>query len=80
MRFEKSLSTTSGLETSSLTRRLAFTSWSLAVVISRSTHRRSSLARASVVVIRPDSRSDVHRLRINALRASVSRLKWRPLF
>ena len=41
-----------------------------------------SFARASVVVILPLglSSSDVHRLRISALRASVSRLKWRPLF
>src|SRR5213082_755938 len=79
MRFENSLSTTSGLETSSLTRRRALTSCALATVISRSTHRRSSFARGSVVVMRLCSSRDVHRLRISALRASVSRLKWRPL-
>src|SRR2546430_3559809 len=80
MRLENSLSTTSGLETSRLTRRLALTSWSFAVVMSRSTQRRSSFARASVVVTRLCSSSEVHRLRISALRASVSRLKRRPLF
>ena len=82
MRLENSLSTTSGFEISALTRRRALTSPSFAVVISLSTQRRSSLARASVVVIRPLGLSsrDVHRLRISALRASVSRLKRRPLF
>src|SRR6266849_1945718 len=80
MRFENNLSTTSGLETSALTRRRAVMSWALAVVIRRSTHRRSSLARASVVVMRPLSSSDVHNPRISALREFVSRLKRRPLF
>src|SRR6266550_2447516 len=78
MRFENNLSTTSGLDTSALTRRRAAMSWALAVVMRRSTHRRSSLARASVVVMRPLSSSDVHRLRMSALRASVSRLKRLP--
>jgi hypothetical protein len=80
MRLENSLSTTSGFDTSALTRRRALTSWPFAVVISLSTQRRSSFARASVVVMRPVSNNDVHRLRISALRASVSRLKRRPLF
>src|SRR3989440_7367003 len=69
-----------GLETSALTRRRALTSWSFAVVIRRSTQRRSSFARASVVVMRPLSSSHVDRLLIHAVRASVSRLKRRPLF
>src|ERR1700716_3105959 len=62
------------------TRRRALRSWPLAVVIRRATHRVSSLAFGSVVVMRPCSSSDVQRVRHSALRASVSRLKWRPAF
>ena len=78
---ENSRSTTSGLEISALTLRRDAMSPAFAVVMSRSTHRRSSFARASVVVMPLGlSSSDVHRLRISALRWSVGRLKRRPLF
>src|SRR5207302_395454 len=80
MRLLNSLSATSSWEMSRATRRRAARSSALASVMRRSTQRRSSLALASVVVIRPCSSRDVHRLRISALRALVSRLKWRPLF
>src|SRR5215467_5378545 len=80
MRLLNSLSATSSLEISRAMRRLAARSSALASVIRRSTQRRSSLALASVVVIRPCCSSDVHRLRMSALRASVSRLKCRPVF
>src|SRR5579872_7837 len=81
MRFENSRSTTSGFEISSLTLRRAAMSPALAVVMRRSTQRRISLARASVVVMPfALSSNDVHRLRISALRWSVGRLKRRPLF
>src|SRR5690349_2943548 len=78
MRLLNSLSATSSCEISRATRRRAARSSSLAVVIRRSTQRRSSLALASVVVIRPCASRSVHRLRISALRALVSRLRWRP--
>src|SRR5215471_12601399 len=80
MRLLNSLSATSSWEISRATRRRAAMSSALASVIRRSTQRRSSLALASVVVIRPCASRSEHRLRISALRALVSRLKWRPLF
>src|SRR5215813_8129930 len=80
MRLLNSLSATSSLEISRATLRRAARSSAFASVIRRSTQRRSSFALASVVVIRPCSSNDVQRLRISALRAFVSRLRWRPLF
>src|SRR5205807_9714103 len=79
MRFANSLSATSAFEMSRATRRRAARSSPFASVMMRSTHRRSSFAFASVVVIRPASSSEVHRLRMSALRALVSRLRCRPL-
>src|SRR5690349_14137289 len=79
MRLLNSLSATSSLEISRATLRRAARSSAFASVIRRSTQRRSSFALASVVVIRPCSSKDVQRLRISALRAFASRLRWRPL-
>src|SRR5437016_1372174 len=76
----KSRSVTSRSSTIASTARRAATLSFLAVVMTRSTQRRSSLPLASVVSMRPWSSSDVTRLRLIALRCAVDRPNFRPAF
>src|ERR1700674_233715 len=76
----KSRSVTSRSSTKESTARRAATLSVLAVVMTFSTQRRSSLPLASVVSIRPWSSKDVTRLRLIALRCAVLRLNLRPAF
>src|SRR5438132_1016140 len=76
----KSRSVTSRSSTMASTARRAATLSFLAVVMTFSTQRRSSLPLASVVSIRPWSSRDVTRLRLIALRCAVLRLNLRPAF
>src|SRR6266480_4642253 len=76
----KSRSVTSRSSTIASTARRAATLSFLAVVMTFSTQRRSSLPLASVVSMRPWSSKDVTRLRLIALRWAVLRLNLRPAF
>src|SRR5437899_4279458 len=76
----KSRSVTSRSSTIASTARRAATLSFLAVVMTFSTQRRSSLPLASVVWMRPWSSKDVTRLRLIALRWAVLRLNLRPAF
>src|SRR5437660_6324820 len=76
----KSRSVTSRSSTIASTALRAATSSFLAVVMTFSTQRRSSLPLASVVSMRPWSSRDVTRLRLIALRWAVLRLNLRPAF
>src|SRR3989442_14110399 len=76
----KSRSVTSRSSTTASTARRAATLSLLAVVMTRSTQRRNSLPFASVVSMRPWSRSEVTRLRLIALRCAVDRPNFRPAF
>src|SRR5438034_11786129 len=76
----KSRSVTSRSSTIASTARRAATLSFLAVVMTFSTQRRSSLPLASVVWMRPWSSKDVTRLRLIALRWGVLRLSWGPGF
>src|SRR5207248_8283255 len=76
----KSRSVTSRSSTIASTARRAATLSFLAVVMTFSTQRRSSLPLASVVSIRPWSSKDVTRLRLIAFRCAVLRLNLRPAF
>src|SRR3989449_9473352 len=76
----KSRSVTSRSSTTASTARRAATLSFLAVGMTRSTQRRNSLPFASVVSMRPWSRSEVTRLRLIALRCAVDRPNFRPAF
>src|SRR5919201_6375446 len=80
MSLVKSLSVTSPSSTTAATARRAATLSRLAVVMTRSTQRRSSLPLASVVSMRPWSSRAVTRFRLIALRCSIVRPNFRPAF